>query len=127
MKTQTITLILLALLTVAGWTQQNRVQRVNFQSGESSATVKGGVARGESITYLLGAGAGQNMTVSVTSSEDNAVVAVYAPDGRSLGEGQMTEEMDMVWEGRLPASGDYRVVVSSSRGGSSFNAYFLIR
>lgn len=127
MRKVTPTVLLICLLMLAGWAQHNRNKRVQFTRGADNATFQDGIARGENLTYLLGAGAGQTMTVSITSSEDNAVFEVFAPNGHVIGRGSMTEEMDMVWVGKLPQSGDYRVVVGSTRGGSSFSAYFQIR
>lgn len=118
---------ILFLLTWPGWAQENRTKRVQFAAGADNASLEDGIARGETLTYLLGAGKGQTMLIAITSSEDNAVFNVFAPNGRKIGSGSMTEEMDMVWEGNLPMSGDYRVVVGSSRGGSSFTSYFQIR
>jgi hypothetical protein len=126
MRKLTTLLLLVCLLTVAAWAQQDRTKRVRFAQGDNSASYDDGIARGETLTYVLGAGAGQTMTVTVTSTEDNAVFEVHAPNGNIIGRGVMSEEMDMVWIGRLPQSGDYRVVVGSTRGGSEFNAYFQI-
>lgn len=118
---------ILFLFTSLVFAQSNRTKRVQFARGADSASYQDGIARGETLTYVLGAGQGQNMVVSITSSEDNAVFEVFAPNGSRLGSGSMTAEMDMVWQGRLPTSGDYRVVVGSTRGGSSFSSYFQIR
>lgn len=115
------------LLAAIGWAQHNRTKRVQFASGADNASLQDGIARGETLTYLLGAGKDQTMVIAITSSEDNAVFDVFAPNGNKIGSGSMTEEMDMVWEGRLPMSGDYKVVVGSTRGGSSFSSYFQIR
>lgn len=127
MRKITTLFLLVCLLTAASWAQRDRTQRVNFARGADNASFNDGIARGENLIYVLGAGAGQNMVVAISSTENNAVFEVHAPNGNIIGRGTMTEEMDMVWEGRLPSSGDYRIVVGSTRGGSEFNAYFQIR
>lgn len=93
---------------------QNRVQRIRFGRGTSGATLNGGIARGETVTYLVSAKAGQTMEVTVTSPEDNAVFQIISPRRRSL-----IEETTQ-WSNELPATGDYRIVVGSTRGGASY-------
>ncbi len=71
------------------------------------------------MTYLLGAQAGQKMRISVESVESNAVFSVISPSGAHLGESHFKEGFQ-VWFGSLPQSGDYRIVVGSSRGGAEY-------
>lgn len=52
-------------------------KKVRFARGASSATVRGAVIRGDRDRYLVGARAGQTMTVKITSLEKNAVFQIY--------------------------------------------------
>lgn len=93
---------------------QNRTQRIRFGRGTSGATLNGGIARGETVTYLLNAKSGQTMEVTVTSPEDNAVFRIVSPRRRTL-----IDETSQ-WSDELPATGDYRIIVGSTRGGASY-------
>ncbi|MCB1025729.1 MAG: hypothetical protein KDB79_15130 [Acidobacteria bacterium] len=94
---------------------------VKFGRGNSSATYSNSVIRGESDTYILGAKAGQFMTVSVTSVENNAGFYIVAPNGENL------VDDDDNWTGELPRDGNYQIVISSSRGNATYKVKFLIK
>ncbi len=101
---------------------------LRFAPGASSATVEGGIARGETASYLVGAKAGQTMSVTVASEENNAVVTIYLPgrSGKTLpgaGEGQDAA----AWKGTLPESGTYRIEVGATRGGAAYSLSVEIR
>jgi hypothetical protein len=110
-----------ALLTLSVYTGAEGVKkRVRFARGETSAAVEGSVVRGERDTYLLGARAGQRMTVRVTSLEDNAVFQIYEPGGKKAlkGAGEMDDATN--WSGELAVSGDYHIVVGPTRVNASY-------
>lgn len=94
---------------------QGVTQRITFAQRETSARISGGVARGTRNTYLLRAQQNQTLSVSINSVENNAVFDVVAPNGTTLVEGTA------YWQGTLPATGDYRIVIGSIRGGASYN------
>jgi hypothetical protein len=101
-------------------------KRLRFAKGKSSATVSGGVIRGDQDTYLIGARQGQTMGVVITSPEKNAVFQVQAPDGEFLQ--NAGEEDDATnWTGNLPESGDYKIVVGGTRGNASYRLTVSIR
>lgn len=121
----TLCLMLLLGLSLQVAAQSNRSQRVRFDPGTTGTHLSDGVARGETMTYVLGAGAGQKMRVSLDSVEQNAVFQVLAPNGRVLGE-SVEREGFQVWFGRLPSGGDYRIVVGTTRGGAEYTITFNI-
>ncbi len=94
-------------------------ERIRFARGTSGTTLEDGVARGETRTYLLGARAGQTMEVSISSAENNAVFQIYRPNGRAMG-GARPGDDATYWANELPQSGDYRIVVGSTRGGADY-------
>lgn len=101
-------------------------KRIKFAKGRSSATVSGTVIRGDRDTYILGARAGQTMSVRITSLENNAVFQIEAPEGGYLdGAGEMNDAKS--WNGKLPVSGDYRIVVGGTRGNASYKVNVSIR
>ncbi len=101
--------------------------KIKFKKGESSTTVSKGLARGEQHQYSLGAKAGQNMVVSISSSEENAVFDIYrnTPNGKEMlfdNAGDAAEEAQY-WQGILPGKGaqTYFIVVGSTRGGADYS------
>lgn len=88
--------------------------RVKFDRGANSTTIKNSVVRGDRNTYLLGAKQGQQMNLKITSLENNAVFDVIAPDGKTIKQEAAT------WSGKLPANGDYQIIVGGTRGNASY-------
>jgi hypothetical protein len=105
-----------------------------FATGSSSGTVGGRVMRGERNLYSVKATAGQTMTVTMTTPDDNAVFQIYQPgttigrdnDGllefhgtalHGAGDGEDTTR----WTGRLPVAGVYLIVVGSTRGNARYS------
>lgn len=113
--------VAVALLTLSAYSAAGGVKkRVRFPRGETAAAIEGSVIRGERDTYLLGARAGQRMTVRVTSLEENAAFQIYQPGGKKTLAGAGEADDATAWSGELPASGDYRIVVGPTRGNSSY-------
>lgn len=123
MKTLKILIPLLLLLVCVSIYSQ---ERIKFKRNDISATVQGGIARGETYYYLAGASKGQFMTVTIMSVEDNAVFQII---NKSTGEylsGAGEYDDAKRWEGVLPSTGDYKIVVGSARGGSEYTLQVVI-
>jgi hypothetical protein len=90
-------------------------EAIQFASGASSATLKGGVVRGERKTYRLNAGKNQTMTLNITSLENNAVFDLIAPNGTTL-KREATSHTQT-----LASTGDYQIVIGGTRGNTSYN------
>ncbi len=93
---------------------------VRFGKGRSSASYSNSVIRGDRDTYNLKAGAGQFMTVSITSVEDNASFQILAPNGKDL----VLDDTD--WTGELPRDGNYKIIVGSGRGNATYTIRFSV-
>jgi hypothetical protein len=59
------------------------------------------------------------MTVTITSTEQNAVFTLYGPHGQAL-EGAAEGQDAIRWSGALPSTGDYIVSVGSTRGNAMY-------
>ena len=96
-------------------------RRVEFEPGTDHGFVEGGIVLGTADRFVLRASAGQSMSISVVSLEDNAVVRVYGPEGGELpgGGGDW-------FSGTLPADGDYVVEVTSVHGNATYAAIIQI-
>jgi hypothetical protein len=95
-------------------------ERIQFKPGASSATVGGTAVGGEEKTYLVGARAGQTMSVKITenSQYNDVVFHIVAPDGSfpmgTNGEGvDEQSEISTAWSGKLPKTGDYKIVIGT--------------
>lgn len=123
-----LTIILtLSVVSLAAATLADGVtKRVKFAKGKHSATISGAVVRGDRDTYILGAAAGQTMTVGITSLEKNAVFQIETPNGGYFdGAGEMDDAMSFT--GELPRNGDYRIVVGGTRGNATYKLTVSIK
>jgi hypothetical protein len=125
MKLKILIVLLFAFIAVMNTTAQSD-KRIKFKKGESSATVSGGAARGETMGYLVKASKEQTMIVSIASVENNAVFQIKDLNtGYYLsGAGELDDASS--WEGTLPSSGDYRIIVGSTRGGTEYTLIVTI-
>ena len=91
----------------------NREERVRFARGATSAELRGEVRGYDYVDYLVGARAGQHLSIALTRTSGHAFFLVRAPgsddnmfDGSSAGDR---------FEAALPKTGDYRVRVMMMR------------
>ncbi len=120
------------LINGAAVAQDNRTERVAFPAGRSGTAVEGTITGRGSVSYVLGASAGQTMSVRLVTASTSAYFNVYEP-GRGPGDealavsgmtGPMVPEMNR-FEGVLPASGGYILSVylyrNAARAGATAN------
>jgi hypothetical protein len=98
--------------------QAPRQERVSFAKGASSATIKSQLKGDATVDYLVGASAGQTITVSLTASNGANYFNLLPPGSQDVamfigqnGGGSYT--------GLLPADGDYAVRVYLMRSGGA--------
>ncbi len=91
---------------------------IRFEKGRSSGVVTGKTAGIDE--FSLGAREGQTMTVRLTSPEKNAVFEIMIDDYTVT---CRTAE----WTGELPATGNYRLFVLSTKGTASYTLEVGIR
>ncbi len=102
------------------------IKRIKFAKGKNSVVLSNAVIRGDEDTYIVGAKAGQKMSVKITAIESNAVFTIEKPNGgylKNAGEG----DDQTVWSGTLPDSGDYRISVGGTRGNATYKLPVTIR
>ncbi|MEM9092236.1 MAG: hypothetical protein AAGC93_26330 [Cyanobacteria bacterium P01_F01_bin.53] len=97
-----------------------RTQAVFFDSGTSGTTVSNAVVRGDRDVYTLTAQGGQQMLLSMTSLEGNAVFDVVAPSGLIL-ETELTEA-----KLPLPDTGEYQIIVGGTRVNATYELAIVI-
>jgi hypothetical protein len=109
---------------------------LRFAPGSVGAVVEGGVPRGAPDCWTLNARAGQLMEARITSTENNAVLSLYPPgwrlrrdrSGNTEVEGKaMTAPDSTGTRVTLPSSGDYLLVIGTTRGGADYRLGVAIR
>ena len=115
------------------WAGCDRPAPVRFSAGAFATDLSGGVARGERACFTIGAGAGQTLSVTQRKSpDDNIVFQIYQPgwkpdlSGTAL-KGAADGDDARAWSGKLPAKGNYLLVVGTTRGGGEYNLRIEIR
>tara|TARA_S200000501_G_scaffold378262_2_gene440032 strand:- start:1291 stop:2385 length:1095 start_codon:yes stop_codon:yes gene_type:complete len=97
------------------------VQRIQFNAGESSSILSGGIVRGESgPVYLFQADAQQLLNATITTLEENGSMDIVTPSGRIIAQDQKDIELT------LSETGDYLMQVNPIRGNVSFEVVFEI-
>ena len=105
--------VLLTLLPGFTTLAQSKAERVRFQRGHSSATIRGRIAGFDTKDYIVGAKAGQMMTLHLSSSNPSANFVIYSINGRPTDMNETNE-----WSERLSESGDYLIRVLMVRAGA---------
>ncbi|HZS08514.1 MAG TPA: hypothetical protein VFD58_27015 [Blastocatellia bacterium] len=102
---------LLAVI-VAAQESSGPVTRIQFKRGATSATYKGVVSFPGGAQYVLGARAGQQMSVKVESPNRSVSFQITGPDYRKV-----TEPADnsfSEWSGTLKKTGDYHINLATT-------------
>lgn len=96
-----------------------RTERMHFKKGSTSAVVKGQVKGYSDLDYLVRAGAGQTITVSLRVSNRSNYFNVLPPGSKDVAMhvGQTGED----FKGVLPADGDYKIRVYLVRAAARRN------
>ncbi|MBD1869970.1 hypothetical protein H6F95_22280 [Cyanobacteria bacterium FACHB-471] len=89
-------------------------EQVQFEAGRNSTVINHAVIRGERDVYLLNAQGGQQMEIALTSTKQNAAFDVVSPSGDILTTEAQSETV------LLPHTGDYQVIVGSTRGNATY-------
>jgi serine/threonine protein kinase len=82
--------------------------QVSFDAGTTGSTIRSSGRAGETHRYTLNCGSGQRMTVYPSSGA--VQVMIKTPGGGSLG----SASAGTPWHGRLPATGDYAIEVTTT-------------
>ena len=90
-------------------------RRIQFAPGGTSATVNGTLPGSSTVRHVLGAAAGQTMTVDLTDSAPgvNAILIIWGVDGTVL---ISSHAGATHWSGILPLTEDYYIDIRSATG-----------
>ena len=108
-----------AVLAATPLVAEPRTERVQFRRGASSAELRGEVRGYDYVDYLVGARAGQHLSVALTRVRGPAYFLVRAPgSGDNLFDGPTSGQR---FETMLPSTGAYRVRVFMMRSAARRN------
>ncbi|MBS1914215.1 MAG: g-type lysozyme inhibitor [Bacteroidetes bacterium] len=111
MRSRTVISAALAFLLIASADAMSQTpQRIRFTRGATAGVVKGSIKGFAYKDYVIGAKAGQQMSITVSSSNDYAVFVVTSINGQANDMSETTE-----WNQTLSQSGDYVVRVLMMR------------
>ncbi len=116
-------LIAIALLATAvsipAYAQDIRQERVQFEAGRSGATISGRIKGSETVDYLLGASAGQRISIDLeTSNLSSYFNLLPAGSETAIHTGSVDGN---TYAGTLPGNGDYRIRVYLMRNAARRN------
>jgi hypothetical protein len=95
--------------------EEIRKEVVHFDKGATSATIKGRIKGYETVDYVIGAKAGQTMTVNFKTSNRMAYFNVLPPGSETALFVGSTDATGEHYAGTLPADGDYAIRVYQMR------------
>jgi hypothetical protein len=96
-------------------------RRVQFRRGASSTTVQGKVSIELSDTWIIGARAGQVMTVQLTSPRNVRFMLMTSRTTMSLADNTRS------WTGTLPETGDYLILVDTGAKAATYSMTITIK
>lgn len=97
-----------------------RTERVRFKKGADSVVIKAGIKGYETVDYVLGARAGQHMTVSLATRHGATYFNILAPGENEVALFNASTSENR-YEGALPANGDYKIRVYMMRAAARRN------
>jgi hypothetical protein len=112
-------LVLLPPLTAGAQPAPPRQERVTFAKGASSATIKGQLKGDADVDYVVGAAAGQTISVSLKGSNRSNYFNVLPPGSADVA--MHVAQDGQPYTGMLPADGNYKVRVYLMRNAARRN------
>ena len=97
-------------------------RRLQFKRGTSSTTVTGKVSIALPDTFLVGARAGQVITIKLTTPRKSVRFLLMSPTTRNLVADNARE-----WTGTLPETGDYYIIVDADERNSAYSMTISIK
>lgn len=130
---QTFAVVAMAL-ALSGPARAGEQPEIRFAPGATSAVIEGAVGNRDRDIHPFTARAGQRLRVTLTSTQGNAVFDAYQPGTSFFRDeddiwtfrgdplrGAEAGRDSTVWEGVLPRSGRYLIVVGPTRMGAAYS------
>lgn len=125
-KLNVLTALVFIIVLIINTGAQDIEKTLKFKKGESSAVVAGSLLRGEEISYILKANKDQNMVVTISSTENNAVFRIKDRTSRYYLDGAGEIDDAIKWQGSLPSDGEYKIIIGGTRGNTEYTLQVFI-
>lgn len=125
-KLNVLTALVFIIVLIINTGAQETEKTLKFKKGESSAVVAGSLLRGEEISYILKANKDQNMVVTISSTENNAVFRIKDRTSRYYLDGAGEIDDAIKWQGSLPSDGEYKIIIGGTRGNTEYTLQVFI-
>ena len=89
---------------------------VSFGHSAPGILFEGSVSQGTTHRHSIHADAGQKLDISIKSPENNAVFVIYKPKSNRTIKGAGAIDETRKWTGTVSESGEYTMVVGSTKG-----------
>lgn len=119
-KLNVLTALVFIIVLIINTGAQDIEKTLKFKKGESSAVVAGSLLRGEEVSYILKANKDQNMVVTISSTENNAVFRIKDRTSRYYLDGAGEIDDAVKWQGSLPSDGEYKIIIGGTRGNTEY-------
>ena len=121
-------LLILLLVFAAGAkiNAQDTEKQLKFKKSESSALVAGSLLKGEEISYIIKAAKDQKMTVTISSTGNNAIFRIKDRSSRYYLDGATELDDAVTWKGSLPSEGEYKIIVGGISGNTDYTLHVFI-
>lgn len=93
--------------------------RITFKQGENSSTLAGKVENTGRVDHVVSGSSGQTMTVSITSTDENAAFWIQHHKGKEMNKAKPADNARS-WTGKLDLSGDYYIIVKGAKGAADY-------
>jgi hypothetical protein len=116
-----LVLTVVFFLTVAALVNADGIyKRIKFEKGKPWFIFSGAVIEGDTDTYIFRGNKNQDLSVSVTSVQNNAVISVInAKTGKPV-ENIADSNKTVEFTGKITANGDYKILVTPLDGNASY-------
>jgi hypothetical protein len=118
-------LLLLFLSAPAMAQQESKITRVKFAKGTTSKTYRGSVSHSIN-TYIVKARKGQVLTVTVSSSDGEALFSISQQPAPDTDPVELAHDRKR-WSDRLDTSGDYYISVGAARSVASYTLIITVK
>lgn len=125
-KLNVLTALVFIIVLIINTGAQETEKTLKFKKGESSAVVAGSLLRGEEVSYILKANKDQNMVVTISSTENNAVFRIKDRTSRYYLDGAGEIDDAIKWQGSLPSDGEYKIIIGGTRGNTEYTLQVFI-
>jgi len=119
-KLNVLTALVFIIVLIINTGAQETEKTLKFKKGESSAVVAGSLLRGEEVSYILKANKDQNMVVTISSTENNAVFRIKDRTSRYYLDGAGEIDDAIKWQGSLPSDGEYKIIIGGTKGNAEY-------